>query len=72
MMWFSLASVASHRHPRVAGEAVGTDVEAAPEPNPRYIQSLGLRQQALEVDGRRDLLSWLQLWRLVVCYSESS
>jgi len=50
-MWCSVASVAVHHHPRVAGEATGVNVEATSEPNCGYIQPLGLREQALEVEG---------------------
>jgi len=35
----------------VAGETAGTDLETASEPDPGNIQQMGLRQQALEVEG---------------------
>jgi len=60
-LWCSVASIAAEHDPRVAGGSAGADAEAAPGPDPRHIEPLGLRQQALEVDGSgRDLLSWLQ------------
>jgi len=46
----SVAADASHDQPRVAGEAAGTNAEAAPGTDPGRLQPLGLRQQALEVD----------------------
>jgi len=48
-MWCSVASDASHHHPRMAGEAAGVDVEAAPEPDLGPCQQMGLREQPLEV-----------------------
>jgi len=59
MVCYSVASIASHHHSRVAGKAAGTDAEAASEPGGRFGKPLGLREQPLEVE-RVLLLTWLQ------------